>query len=182
MRITVTGRKVNLRENFKLLAQKKLSRFERIFDEDAEASVMVTVERKVQTVEITIRQKGMIYRAEASSPEMNDALDQVVSALGRQIRKNKAKLDKRIHPAALDQYLADFPDNLAGDAAEEEEGYKIVRKKHFSVKPMGVEEAILQMNLLGHAFYMFRDQESNEVCVVYRRKNGDYGLLEPDEE
>ena len=76
-----TGRKVNLRENFKLLAQKKLSRFERIFDEDAEASVMVTVERKVQTVEITIRQKGMIYRAEASSPEMNDALDQVVSCL-----------------------------------------------------------------------------------------------------
>ena len=182
MRITVTGRKVNLRENFKLLAQKKLSRFERIFDEDAEASVMVTVERKVQTVEITIRQKGMIYRAEASAPEMNDALDQVVSALGRQIRKNKAKLDKRIHSAALDQYLADFPDNLAGDAAEEEEGYKIVRKKQFSVKPLGVEEAILQMNLLGHAFYMFRDQESNEVCVVYRRKNGDYGLLEPDEE
>ncbi len=181
MRITVIGRKVNLRENFKELAQKKLSRFERIFDEDAEATVVVTVERKIQTVEITIRQKGMIYRAEASDLEMNDALDQVISALGRQIRKNKARLDKRIHSAALDQYL---DDGFSGSdaASEDEEEYKIVRKKHFYVKPMGVEEAILQMNLLGHAFYMFRNQENNEVCVVYRRKNGDYGLLEPDDE
>ena len=122
------------------------------------------------------------YRAESAALEMNDALDEVISALGRQIRKNKAKLDKRIHSAALDQYLADWPDSASADPSEEEEGYKIVRKKHFSVKPMGVEEAILQMNLLGHAFYMFRNEESNDVCVVYRRKNGDYGLLEPDEE
>lgn len=177
MKITVTGRKVNLRENFKELAQKKLSRFDRIFDEEAVAAVVVTVERKIQTVEITIRHKGMMYRAEASCPEMNEALDQVISALGRQIRKNKSRLDKKIHSAALDQYIAEWPDL----PQEEEQEYKIVRTKHFSVKPMDVEEAILQMNLLGHTFYMFRNHESNEVCVVYRRKNGDYGLLEPND-
>ena len=87
MRISITGRKVNLRDNFKQLATKKLSRFERIFDEDAEANVVVTVERNRQTVEITIKQRGMIYRAEATEMEMNDALDRVISALGRQIRK-----------------------------------------------------------------------------------------------
>ncbi len=179
MKVTILGRKVNLRENFKELAQRKLSRFERIFDEDAEATVVATVEKNVQTVEITIRQKGMIYRAEAAEAEMNDALDQVISALGRQIRKNKARLDKKIHSAALDQYVNEWDTPIA---AEEEDEYKIVRTKHFSVKPMAVEEAILQMNLLGHSFYMFRNYETNEICVVYKRKNGDYGLLEPDEE
>lgn len=179
MRITITGRKVYLRENFKELVQKKLQRFERIFDEDAEASVVVTVEKRSQTVEITIRQKGMIYRAESSDQEMNDALDQAIHALGRQIRKNKAKLDKRIHSAALTQYVKEWE---SMEPEEEPEEYQIVRTKRFSVKPMSVEEAILQMNLLNHAFYMFKEYEKGEICVVYRRKDGNYGLLEPEEE
>ena len=110
MKITTTGRKVNLRDNFKNLAQKKLSRFDRIFDEDAEANVVVTVEKNRQTVEVTIRQPGMICRAEATEPEMNDALDRVVSALGRQIRKNKTRLEKRVHSGAIDQYVVDYPE------------------------------------------------------------------------
>ena len=88
MNITVIGRKVNLRENFKELVQRKLQKFERIFDADADATVTVTLERNRQTVEITVKQRGMIYRAEASALEMNEALDDVVAALGRQIRKN----------------------------------------------------------------------------------------------
>ena len=91
MKVTIVGRKVNLRNNFKELAEKKLSKFDRIFDEDAEATVTVTVERNRQTVEITIKQRGMIYRAEETSLEMNEALDHVISALGRQIRRNKTR-------------------------------------------------------------------------------------------
>ena len=176
MKINITGRKVNLRDNFKQLAQKKLSRFDRIFDEDAEANVMVTVEKNRQTVEITIRQRGMIYRAENTQLEMNEALDHAISALGRQIRKNKAKLDKQIHSAALDQYVMEYY-----NSEEEPEEYKVVRVKHFAVKPMSPEEAILQMNLLDHQFYMFRNEETGEINVVYARKDGGYGLLEPDE-
>ncbi len=179
MRITITGRKVNLRDNFKDLAKRKLSRFDRIFDEDADANIVVTVEKNRQTVEITILSRGMIYRAEATDFEMNDALDQVVSSLARQIRKNKSRLDKKIHPSALDQYVQEYL-----HSAEDEEGseYNIVRTKHFFIKPLSVDEAILQMNMLGHQFFMFRDGGSGEINVVYRRKDGDYGLLEPDVE
>lgn len=179
MKITITGRKVNLRDNFKELATRKLSRFDRIFDEDAQANVVVTLERNRQTVEITIKSQGMIYRAEATEFEMNDALDQVISALGRQIRKNKSRLEKEIHSAALDQYVQNY---LHSTEEEDNSEYKIVRTKHFFIKPLSVEEAILQMNLLGHQFFMFRDESSGEINVVYKRKDGNYGLLEPDSE
>jgi putative sigma-54 modulation protein len=179
MKITITGRKVNLRDNFKELAKKKLSRFDRIFDEDAEANVVVTVEKNRQTVEITIKSRGMIYRAEATDYEMNDALDQVISSLGRQIRKNKDRLDKEIHSIALDQYVQDYLHSTEDESIDE---YKIVRTKHFFVKPLSVDEAILQMNMLGHLFFMFRDESSGEINVVYKRKDGNYGLLEPDAE
>ena len=182
MRITITGRKVNLRDNFKELAVKKLSRFDRIFDEDAKAHVVVTLENKRQTVEITIKSRGMFYRAESTASEMNDALDQVISALGRQIRKNKTRLEKQIHSGALDKYIADYVKNSDDKSIDDKSEYKIIRTKHFYVKPASVEEAILQMNLLGHQFFMFRNQENGEINVVYRRKDGNYGLLEPDTE
>ena len=172
MKITIVGRKVNLRDNFKELAEKKLSKFDRIFDEDAEATVTVTVERNRQTVEITIKQRGMIYRAEETTQEMNEALDHVVAALGKQIRRNKTKLErkKKMQPVELTDTYYDEPD----------EEYQLVRTKRFFVKVMTPEEAILQMNLLGHEFFMFRDDVSGEINVVYRRKDGDYGLLVPD--
>ena len=181
MKITITGRKVNLRDNFKELAKKKLSRFDRIFDEDADANVVVTLEKNRQTVEITIKQRGMIYRAESTALEMNDALDQVMSALGRQIRKNKTKLAKKVHSGAIDQYLSDFPvEEPVADEMEAEPEYRVVRTKHFFVKPLSVDEAILQMNLLGHQFYVFLNAATNQINVVYRRKDGGYGLIEPD--
>ena len=172
MKITIVGRKVNLRDNFKELAEKKLSKFDRIFDEDAEATVTVTVERNRQTVEITIKQRGMIYRAEETTQEMNEALDHVVAALGKQIRRNKTKLErtKKMQPVELTDTYYDEPD----------EEYQLVRTKRFFVKVMTPEEAILQMKLLGHEFFMFRDDVSGEINVVYRRKDGDYGLLVPD--
>ena len=173
MKVTIVGRKVNLRNNFKELAEKKLSKFDRIFDEDAEATVTVTVERNRQTVEITIKQRGMIYRAEETSLEMNEALDHVISALGRQIRRNKTRLER----AKKVRQDIDFPDALYDEADEE---IQVARVKHFRVEVMTPEEAILQMNMLGHQFFLFRDDASGEVNVVYRRKNGDYGLLVPE--
>ena len=175
MKITIVGRKVNLRNNFKELAERKLSKFNRIFDEDAEATVTVTVERNRQTVEITVKQRGMIYRAEETSLEMNEALDHVIAALGRQIRRNKTRLERAKKVSAE----IDFPDALYDEPDEE---IQVARVKHFFVKVMTPEEAILQMNMLDHQFFMFRNESSGEINVVYRRKNGDYGLLEPDAE
>ena len=179
MKITITGRKVNLKDNFKHLVEKKLSRFDRIFAEDAEASVVVTVEHNRQTVEITIRQPGMICRAESTDMEMNDALDQVVSALGRQIRKNKTKLAKRLHSGSLDQYVEEYFNSEDPDEGKE---YEVVRNKKFFVQRLSIDEAILQMNMLGHQFFLFRNEEDGEINVVYKRKDGKYGLLEPDQE
>lgn len=173
MKITTVGRKVNLRDNFRDLVEKKLSKFDRIFDEDAEATVTVTVEKNRQTVEITIQQRGMYYRAEETALEMNEALDHVVSALGKQIRKNKTRLEKsrKMQPdiSFLDEYYE----------AEDEE-IEVVKTKSFFVKVMTPEEAILQMNLLNHEFFMFRDDDSGEINVVYRRNDGKYGLLKPE--
>lgn len=174
MKITIIGRKVNLRNNFKELAEKKLAKFERIFDEDAEAVVTVTVERNRQTVEITIRQRGMICRAEETAMDMNEALDHVVAALGRQMRRNKTRLEKAKKVSPGLEFSDDYYD-------EPDEELQVVRTKRFAVKVMTPEEAIMQMNMLGHEFFMFRDDNSGEINVVYRRKNGDYGLLVPEE-
>lgn len=172
MNITVVGRKVNLRENFKELVQRKLSKFERIFDADADAVVTVTLEKNRQTVEITVRQRGMIYRAESTAAEMNEALDDVISALGRQIRKNKTRLErtKKVQRFELVDEYYDEPD----------EEIEIAKRKTFRVETMHVDEAILQMNMLGHNFYMFRDDESGELNVVYKRRDGRYGVIEPE--
>ena len=141
MNIKIVGRKVNLRENFKELVQRKLSKFDRIFDEDADATVTVTLEKNRQTVEIMIKQRGMLYRAEATAPEMNDT-------------------------------YYDMPD--------EEDEPEIAKRKTFYVKVMTVEEAILQMEMLGHTFFMYRDGDTGEIDVVYKRRDGKYGVLEPE--
>lgn len=177
MKITITSRKVNLRDNFKERVEKKLSKFNRIFDEDTQANVTVTLEKNRQTVEITIRQNGIVYRAEQTAEEMNDALDAVIDALGRQIRKNKCRLEKKVRSSAIDDFLAQ--EDMVPQEEEESE-YQIVRSKRFPVKPLDVEEAILQMNMVGHQFYMYRNAETGDINVVYRRKDGTYGLLEPE--
>ena len=173
MKITVIGRKVNLRNNFKDLVERKLQKFDRIFDPDAEATVTVTMEKNRQTVEITIEQRGMIYRAEDTALEMNEALDHVMAALGRQIRKNKTRLE-RMKKMAPDAEFAEEYYELPDEEPE------IVREKRFFVEIMTPEEAILQMEMLGHEFFLFRDDESGEVNVIYRRKDGSYGLLIPE--
>lgn len=174
MTITYTARKVTLRDNFKERVEKKLAKFQKIFSDKAEAHVVVTLEKNRQTVEITIRDNKMIYRAESTMSEMNDALDRVVDILMRQIRKNKTRLEKRVKAGGIDALTADMP------AQEEpEEEYQVVRKKQVMLKPISVEEAILEMNMINHDFFMFINAETDEMNVVYRRANGNYGVLEP---
>ena len=175
MKITYTARKVNLRDNFKERVEKKLKKFEKIFSEDATVNVVVTLNKNNQTVEITIKDNSMIYRAEKTQLEMNDALDKCVDVLGRQLRKNKAKLEKKIKSGSIDDL---FEAPALEDEVEEEE-YKVLRTKSIPVKPVTVDEAILQMNMIGHKFYMFTNVDTNEINVVYCRDDGDYGLLEP---
>ena len=176
MKYNIVGRKVNLRDNFKERVYKKLGKCEKIYSEDAEANVKVTLEKNRQTVEVTIYDNGMTYRAESTAPEMNDALDAVVDILGGQIRKNKAKLSKKLRADSIEQYFAEESDT---DVLPEE-SYTVVKTKNFVVKPLSVEEAILQMNMIGHEFFMFLNSATNQLCVVYKRKDNTYGLLEPE--
>ncbi len=175
MKITYTARKVNLRDNFKERVEKKLLKFGKLFSEDAAVNVVVTLEKNRQTVEITIRDNGMVYRAESTMEEMNDALDKVTDILMRQIRKNKTRLEKRIKTGSIEDLVIDIQDN---DEPEDDD-YQVVRKKQVLIKPISVDEAILEMNMVNHNFFMFINAETDEVNVVYRRTDGNYGLLEP---
>lgn len=180
MTINVTGRGTTIKDSFREVLEKKLARFNKFFNEDARADVTVTNEGGRETVEVTIFSDGMVVRAERTTDDRLDSLDLVVDALSRQIYKNKTKLETQMRRSIS---IAEFTnedfsvDDLNSDGKEEE--YKIVRSKQFALKPMDTEEAILQMNLLGHNFFMFRNAETNDINVVYKRKGGNYGLIEP---
>lgn len=174
MNITVVGRKCTPRENFKERAAKKLSKIDRFFGEGATAKVTATVEKNSQSVEITVVNDGMFFRAQARAENMNDALDECVDLLIRQMRKNKTKLEKRLKAGAFDELVA--------PEVEEETEFELVRTKVIPVKPQSVDEAILQMNMLGHKFYVFRNSADDTVSVVYRRDDGGYGLIVPSDD
>ncbi|MDR1628274.1 MAG: ribosome-associated translation inhibitor RaiA [Oscillospiraceae bacterium] len=178
MDIIITGRKVNLKDNFKDMVRDKLVKFDRIFGESEKAYVTVTVENRYQRVEITIRHQNRVYRSESDTDDMNESLDNAVNAIGRQIHKNKSRLQKQIKSESIDDYIAHAACDSSG-ANESESKIEIARTKKIPVKPLSVEEAILEMDLVGHQFYMFTNCETDEINVVYKRKNGKYGLLEP---
>jgi len=174
MKISITGRKCSPRDSFKERAEKKLAKVERLFGPDTEAQITATVEKTEQIVEVTVTKSGMIFRAEERAANMNDALDRCVDSLVRQIRKNKTRLEKRLHESSFQVFAGDEP-------VTEEEDY-VVRTKVVALKPESVEEAILQMNLLGHQFYLFRNSTTEAINLVYQRKDGGYGVLEPEAE
>ena len=171
MNITIVGRKCNPREDFRMRAEKRLGKVEKLFGEEASAKVTATVEKTCHIVEVTVTKSGMIFRAEERAENMEDALDACVDSLIRQIRKNKTRLDKKLHSAVLDDFI---------DTVEEEIEFDVIREKTVALKPQSVEEAILQMNLLGHQFYMFLNADTDEINVVYKRNATGYGLIAPD--
>lgn len=175
MKIKTLGRKVNLKDNFISLIEKRMVKLDRFFDDDAECQVTVTVENNRQTVEITVKSRGFLYRAERTSADMESAFIEAADLIGKQIIKNKEKLGSRIKRAGE----ADYQD-FGFDKMPLDDELRIVREKRFSVKPMTVEEAVLQMNMLSHSFYVFLNTDTDSICVVYRRNDDDYGLLIPE--
>ena len=173
MKITIYGKQMSVRESLKTTVEKKLSKFDKFFGDDTEAFVTCKVRKGVKIIEITVNYSGTTFRSEEESETFITALDRAVEGLERQIRKNKTRVEKMMRKGAF--VISDDDD----DEYEEEEEFEI-RVKTFPFKPMTPEEAILQMNLIGHSFYAFTDSESGEVCVVYKRKAGSYGLIVPE--
>lgn len=173
MTINITARKTSVKDSFKERVEKKMSKLAKFFDDEAIASVVVTNEHDRETVEITIHSNGMVFRAEKTTADRLDSLEGVTDSLLKQITRNKAKLQKKFKSPGIEKAFAAYEDAYT-------EEYHVVRTKKFTLKPMDVEEAILQMNMVGHEFFMFRNSESGEINVVYRRNDGNYGLLEPE--
>ena len=174
MNIMITGRKFNLKDSFRDYAEQKMKKIQRIFGDEADVKITVTMEKEWQTVETTVKKDGVLYRAECSADRMEDALDKTIDDLVRKLRKNKTRIEKKLRDVA-----PEIPEPISEEGEEGE--IKIVKSKHFPIKPMDAEEAVLQMNLIGHQFFMFRNMDSGEINVVYRRKDGNYGLLAPEE-
>ncbi len=177
MRFTFNGRKMEITDSLKAYAEKKLSKLDRLFSGDAEATVVCRTERGRYTAEVTVRSANMLFRAQNTANDMYAAIDEVEDMIERQIRKNKTRLEKRLKSGAFEREIpAEAVNNL-----ESEEDYEVVRIKRFAIKPMDVEEAILQMNMLDHQFYAFKNAgDEDRFCVVYRRNDGGFGLIESE--
>lgn len=175
MKFIVSGKNFEITDSLRERVEKKIGKLQKFFQPDTEAHVTMTVERNRHIVEVTIVHNGMVFRAEVSNDDMYTAIDKTVDILEGQMRKNKTRLEKKLHENA---FKSDT--KLPGDIMEEEQEFKVVRTKRFAIKPMAVEEAILQMNLVGHEFFVFSNADTKEVNVVYKRKNGNYGLIEPE--
>ena len=173
MKITIYGKQMTVRESLKATVEKKLGKFDKFFGEDTEAFVTCKVRKGVKIIEITVNYLGTTFRSEDESETFITALDRAVEGLDRQIRKNKTRVEKMMKKGA---FVIEEDD----DDEYVEEGDFEIRVKTFPFKPMTAEEAILQMNLLGHEFFVFEDQETEDTCVVYKRKDGNYGLIVPE--
>ena len=174
MRFTISGKNIDITPGLKDAVESKLGKLERYFSPDTEVQVTLSVEKGRQNIEVTIPIKGTIIRAEQDSNDMYVSIDLVQEIIERQIKKYKTKIiDKK-------QSAAAFNDSFIQEEADAEEAIKIVKTKRFAMKPMDPEEACLQMELLGHNFFMFLNAETEEINVVYKRKANTYGLIEPE--
>ena len=175
MKFVFTDKKVNLPNKVHAYAEKKVGKLDRYFKADAEAAIVFSVEKDRNQVEVTVRSGGTVYRVSESTSDMFASIDAAVSSIERQLRKNKARLEKRLRENAFERTV-DEQSSFVPDEPEEE--FKVVRTKKFPIRPMSVEEAILQMNLVDHTFFAFRDADADGAfAVVYRRNDGGYGLI-----
>jgi len=175
MKVKVIGKNIEITEALKNIIEKKVSRLDKYFNPDVEAQATLGVQKNRHTIEVTIPFNGIILRAEEQNEDMYMSIDIVADKLERQIRKHKTKLEKRNHGSSLK-----FQGIPQYNYTEEDAEPKIVKTKKFAIKPMSEEEAVLQMELVGHSFFVYMRDDSSEVNVVYKRKDGDYGLIEPE--
>lgn len=176
MKIKMTGKNLEITDALRDVTEKKLIKLDKYFEDDIVADVTFSVERNWKIIEITINLPGTILRAEETTDDMYASIDKAVDVLERQIRKHKTKLQKKTQTGESIRF-----ENIEL-LPKEERGKepKIVKTKKFAMKPMDAEEAVLQMELLRHNFFMFMNAETDEVNVVYKRKDGNYGLIEPE--
>ena len=172
MRVTITSKNFNASNHLKDTIEKKFEKLGKYFSDDITANVMVSTEAGKEKLEATINAKGMFFRAEEATNDVYECVDKVVDKLSSQMSRFKTKLQKKYKDNK------DFSFAALPEIPEEEEEIKVVRTKKFELIPMTVEEAIMQMELLQHNFFVFLNMESDNVNVVYKRKNNDYGLLE----
>lgn len=174
MRYTITGRNIDVTPGLKAAVEEKIGKLDRYFNPDTEVIVTLSVQKDKQKIEVTIPVKGNIIRAEESSNDMYVSIDLVEEIIERQLKKYKKKLiDKK-------QSAQAFSSLFINEEELPEEEIRIVKSKRFGIKPMDPEEACVQMELLGHDFYVFLNSETEEVNVVYKRKGHTYGLIEPE--
>ncbi|MCI6654401.1 MAG: ribosome-associated translation inhibitor RaiA [Clostridium sp.] len=174
MKFIISGKNLDVTDGLKAAIEEKIGKLERYFTPETEVHVTLSVEKERQKIEITIPMKGNIVRAEQVSDDMYVSIDLVEEVIERQLRKYKNKLvDRQQSAASLSKAFIE-------EEIEEDDEIKIIRSKKFGMKPMDPEEACIQMDLLGHNFYVFRNAATDEVNVVYKRKGNTFGLIEPE--
>jgi len=178
MKFTFYEKKVKMTEDLREHAERKIAKLDRFFKDESDAHITLGEERGRFRVEVTLQNNGMYYRVSEVTSDIFASIDSAVAAIERQIRKNKTRLEKRLREGAFEREIGALPGYVTEDEGEEE--FQIRKTKRFSVKPMSPEEAILQMNLLGHEFFVFRNQ-NEAFAIVYKRKQGGYGLIEADD-
>lgn len=172
MKVTITARKMQVPQSFPEYAEKRLdSKLSKFFGDEADAKITMTEHKDQIILELTVRYNNMIYRAERTAEDKNDALDSTIDKIIRQIRKNKTKVEKRLKDTAFKEAYA--------DSVDEQVDYEVIKHKTFVMRPMDIDEAILQMNMLGHSFFMFCNAKTGGTNVVYKREDGNYAVLEP---
>lgn len=176
MKVTVIAKNIDLTPALKEMVEKKISKLDRYFEPSVTARATLSVQKNRQKIEVTIPFNGVILRGEETTEDLYKSIDLVEDKLERQIRKQRTKLARKNSSGSLR-----YPDFNSVDFKEEpEEDSKVVKTKSFNVKPMSSEEAILQMELLGHNFFVYQDADTSKVSVMYKRKDGNYGLIEPE--
>lgn len=171
MKMTITAKKMQVPQNFTEYAENRLSsKLDKFFGEEADAKITMATHKNLIVIELTVDYNNMIYRAEQSAVDKEDALDAAIDKIIRQIRRNKTRVEKRLKDTAFKESYED---------AVAESDYEVIRHKKFVMHPMDVEEAILQMNMLGHDFFLFLNANTGESNVVYKRADGKYAVLEP---
>jgi len=178
MRFHFTDKKIKVTDDLRDYAERKIGKLDRFFKTESEAFITFATERGRYIAEVTLKNNGMFYRVTDTTSDIYASVDSAVAAIERQIRKNKTRLGKRIRTSSLEREKEPAIINDINDDDDQHE-FNIVRTKMFPVKPMTPEEAVLQMNLLEHEFFVFKNQNSKDAfSIVYKRKQGDYGLIE----
>lgn len=173
MKTTITAKKMQIPQNFTEYAESRInSKLSKFFGDEADAKIVISEIKNQIILELTVKYNSMIFRAERTAVDKNDALDDAIDKIIRQIRKNKTKIEKRLKDTAFMEAFA--------EPVDEQIDYEVIKHKKFKMRPMDTEEAILQMNMLGHSFFMFTNAETGEINVVYKREEGNYAVLEPE--